>query len=180
MPRYVQPRPPRHRVAFVDGVEQVIVPARRNWFALPFLCVWLTFWTFGGITAMRELTREFQVFLAVWLIAWATGWLFAAASILWQITGRETIQVSNGDLLTELRAGPFRRIRCFRGNEVRNLRAAPQTIMETHQAAFVPILNRMGAIRFDHGARTIGLAGGVDEAEAAMICEWLRARLPRR
>lgn len=178
-PRYVTPRPPRHRVV-VDGAGEVIVlTARRNWFALPFLSVWLTMWTFGGITAIGEVMREFQWFLCIWLVGWAAGWTFAAATILWQLVGREVIAVRAGDLSLQLRAGPFARTRVYRGGEVRNLRAPAQSFVEKSQAGFAPFINRMGAVQFDHGARTIGFAGGVDEAEAAMLRDWVAARLTK-
>ncbi len=177
--RYATPGKPRHRIVFEDGVETILLPARRNWFALPFLSVWLTMWTFGGVMAIAELLREVQAFLLFWLVGWAVGWCFAAASVLWQLTGRETIAVVHGDLLLRLRAGPFSRTRCYRGGEVRNLRVRPQTMMDWQVGGFVPLLDRMGSVQFDHGARTVGLATGIDEAEAATIRDWLLPRLPR-
>lgn len=179
IPRYVAPRPPRHRIVHDESGEHLVVPARRSWFALPFLCVWISFWTMGGVMAATELLRTGEAFLAIWLIGWAVAWLFAAASILWQLAGREEIAVVGGDLLLRLRAGPFSRTRAYRGGEVRNLRASVQTIFDRSQVGFAPFLNWMGAVKFDHGARTIGFAGGVDEAEAAMIRDWLVKRLPR-
>ncbi|MEH3040886.1 MAG: hypothetical protein PGN21_12555 [Sphingomonas paucimobilis] len=177
--RYVTPRPPRHRIVHDGSGEHLVVPARRNWFALPFLCVWISFWTMGGMMAFTELLRTGEAFLAIWLIGWAVAWLFAAASILWQLAGREEIAVVVGDLLLRLRAGPFPRARAYRGGDVRNLRTSVQTIFERSQAGFAPFVSRMGAVKFDHGARMIGFAGGVDEAEAAIIRDWLVKRLPR-
>lgn len=177
-PRYVAPGQARHRICFVDGVETLVLPARRSWFALPFLGVWLTMWTFGGSMAIAELLRQFQPFLLVWLIGWAFGWIFAAGSILWQLAGREEIAVARGDLSLRLRAGPLGRTRHYRGGEVRNLRVRPQTFLERGNAGIAPFLSRFGTVQFDHGATTIGMAGGVDEAEATMIRDWLAKRLP--
>ena len=47
-------------------------------------------------------------------------------------------------------------------------------------SAYPPFLSgqRAGSISFDHGARTHRFAIGLDEAEAAMIVDYLRKRLP--
>lgn len=177
--RYVAPAGVRHRVVRQDDMETVVIPARRNGFAVLFLSVWLALWTYGGVMAVAELRRSFELFLAVWLIGWSLGWIMVAASIAWQLLGRETIGVAQGGLLVRLAIGPFRRCRRYRGGEVRHLRVRPQTMMGWTNPGLAPFFKGSGALLFDHGARTIGLASGVDEAEAALLRDWLLARLPK-
>jgi len=56
--RYVEPRSSRCIREHVDGVEQIRIPTRRNWFVLLFLCFWICGWTAGGIAAMYQVNKS--------------------------------------------------------------------------------------------------------------------------
>jgi len=178
--RYVEPHSARFIQERVDGVEQIRVPMRRNWFVLLFISFWIVMWTIGGVTAIYELIRQFQLFLLVWLGAWALGWCFAAATIAAQVAGSEIIRVVGRDLEISVGAGKLRWRRLYRGDKVRNLRSSdPNPWGMPWRMPVMPFGMRLGAIKFDYGARTIAAAASVDEAEGAMIVDWLRPRLPR-
>ena len=85
--RYVEPGKSRIVTERVDGVEQLRIPFRRQWFALVFISVWLTAWTFGGIAAMAEMVVSPEPFLVLWLAFWAVGWVFAAGTVAMQLGG---------------------------------------------------------------------------------------------
>ncbi|PXA97788.1 hypothetical protein DMC47_12040 [Nostoc sp. 3335mG] len=161
-----------------DG-ERIEIPARRNWFVLIFLCIWLTGWTAGGVGALYHLIQTGELLLAVWLVAWAAGWLFASATILWQLAGCEVIAVAHGNLSLQLRAGPLACTRCFRGQEIERLRLSPTFPFGQLMTGPLPLLGRSGVLKFDHGAGTVSFASGIDEAEAGMIRDFLLTRLPR-
>ena len=65
-----------------------------------FLLVWLSFWTIGGVVAISELLRE-----------------------LW---GEDRVAVAPDSLVTEWRAGPFRRSRWIPRAEILDLVRLPQ------------------------------------------------------
>src|SRR4051812_19316099 len=90
--RYVEPQSNRFIQERVDGVEQIRIPMRRNWFILLFISFWICGWTVGGIAAIHQVSRNFDWFLIFWLGAWALGWVFAAATICSQIAGSEIIR----------------------------------------------------------------------------------------
>src|SRR5438874_5491060 len=98
--RYVEPHAARFIQEQVEGVEQLRIPTRRNWFVLLFLSVWLTGWTFGGFAAVYGLLTQFSFFILIWLCGWAAGWCFAAITIGMQISGSEIIRVVGRDLET--------------------------------------------------------------------------------
>ena len=190
--RYVEPQEKRFISEHVDGVEQVRIPFRRNWFALIFLCVWLTFWTMGGIVAGGVLLMSLfgqpsaggqaDPFLAVWLIFWAIAWVFAAMNVALQLGGSEILKVEGRDLDISVGVGRWRWRKVYRGDEIRKLRSSDPNPMGWPfgaRAMTFPGFNRAGAIKFDYGARTIRAAGSVDEPEGQMIVEWLRPKLPR-
>jgi hypothetical protein len=191
--RYLKPQGKRFINERVDGIEQIRIPFRRNWFSLIFLCVWLTFWTIGGIVAAGVLLTSLMgqamntgdmgdPFLAVWLVFWAIAWVFAAANVALQLGGSEILRIEGRDLDISIGVGRWRWRKVYRGDQIRNLRSSDPNPMGWPfgaRAITFPGLNRAGAIKFDYGARTIRAAGSVDEPEGQMIVEWLRPKLPR-
>ncbi|WP_343520267.1 hypothetical protein [Sphingomonas sp.] len=178
----------RFSIEVDDGVEWVVSRARRNWFALPFLAVWLTFWTFGGIAAIGALLTGSigageRVFMALWLAGWAAGWVFAASWLGWQINGRSQIGVRDGALEYRWRMPLLSRTRRYDGREVRRLRAGRASwpwngggFMQPNYPPFFPMTP--GSVQFDYGGRTINVMPGLDEAEGDAIAAWVGKRLP--
>jgi hypothetical protein len=164
-----------------DGRRQIEIPARRNWFVLLFLCFWLTMWTMGGGIAIFQLLTEFQPFLLFWLCAWALGWLYAAATIGWQLTGREIVRVINADLEVGYRLLGIERMKLYRGSEVTDLSSSPSlpSLFSNAQIS-VPFFKQgnFGIISFNYGARTQRFGSGLDPAEGKLIVEKLQAQLP--
>lgn len=180
---YEEPRPPRFQKELVPGGYEFVIPARRNWFVLIFLIVWLTGWTFGGVMAMVSLITEREPFLAVWLIFWAVGWFFAAMQILFMLTGAEYIRCVGGDLELGYKGFVLPRRRRFRGTEIRrlgasDLPAAPAFGGFKGWGYLVPGASQPGPLSFDHGARTIYAGFGLDRAEAELIVADLLRSLP--
>ena len=61
---------------------------RRNWFVIIFTTVWITFWSFGILTAVGMLLSGGPVvFMTIWLAAACVGWFFALGVIIKQIKG---------------------------------------------------------------------------------------------
>ena len=179
--RYVEPQSSRLLQERIDGVDQIRIPMRRNWFVLIFISFWICGWTVGGITAIYQLSTNFDWFLIFWLGGWALGWVFAAATICSQIAGSEIIRVLGRDLETNVGVGKLRWRRLYRGDHIRNLRSADPNPMgwpfRTQQMN--PFRPRAGAIKFDYGSQTIFAAGSAEEAEGRMIVDWLIPKLPR-
>jgi len=179
--RYIEPRSSRFLQERVDGVEQVRIPMRRNWFVLLFIAFWICGWTVGGIAAIYQVSQNFDWFLIFWLGGWALGWVFAAATIASQIGGSEIIRVVGRDLETSVGVGKLRWRRFYRGDHIRNLKGSDPNPMgwpfRVHQTN--PFRLRAGAIKFDYGAQTVFAANSSEEAEGRMIVEWLKSKLPR-
>lgn len=178
--RYEEPKAPRFRTVMENGREEIRVPARRNWFALLFLPVWLTAWTIGGGVAVYGLITTLDPFLAVWLCFWAIAWLFAAATIAWMLAGAEIVSVTGGDLDVGYRLFGYERAKRYRGDTISALGVASGRDPFRRLQLSVPFLPalRTGAVKFDYGARTIYFGGGIDEAEGRMIVDSLKRRLP--
>lgn len=177
---YVEPRKPRHRIEIADGREQLTIPLRRQWFVILFVPFWLCGWAFGWISAARDLSHAFQPFEVVWLCGWTVAGVFVFAALIGQF-GSERLRVVNRDLEVSVGLGPLRRTRCYRGKSIANLTAwTPEPYIFHANRSQRPFWMRQrttGAVKFDYGAKSIFLAGGVDEPEGRMIVDWLARRL---
>lgn len=178
---FVEPTAARHRIELVEGVEQIMVPGRRNWLVTVFLLFWLVMWTFGGLATMLSLTQGASIFSVVWLCFWVVSSAFVLSVLATLLWGVEIIRASNLELQVIKRAGPLHRQWRYRADQVHDLTACPPNIDQWgRHSSQTPVFarNRSGAVKFDYGADTIMLANGVDEAEGRTIAAWLTARLP--
>lgn len=184
---HVEPQAPRFTLeTTVDG-QRVVVPARRNWSVLLFLCAWLVGWVFGEVSAARQLLSPSentpQVFLLAWLAGWTLGGAFALGAVPWQLAGREILSVNPSTLLHRVEAFGLGWSRQYKTTEVKNLRATEYASNPfTNQAAWFPPLtgSGFGPVAFDYGARTLRLGAALEEAEAKLLVEKLATSLPRR
>lgn len=179
--RHIEPGAARFTVERGGGDEWLRVPARRNWFVLLFVAVWLTMWTAGGAAAVGALFTRFEPFLLVWLGFWALGWLFAVATVAWQLGGAELIGIDATEVHHRVTMPGYGSTRVYRRDAVHA--AAPNAVAGMwgfgfFQPSYPPLFNfPFGSVKFRYGARTIYLAAGLDEAEGALIAEWMNARL---
>lgn len=181
--RYIEPRGVRHRVEVVDGIEQLRIPMRRQWFVILFLPIWLTGWAFGEVSAAGQLTQSFDLFIAAWLIGWTIAGLFAATTLIAQLFGTQTLRVVQRDLEVRMGVGPLRRTWRYRGDAIEHLMAwTPETGLYGMRGMQRPLWlrPRTGAVKFDYGAESIFLAPELDEPEGRVVVDWLARRLPRR
>ncbi|HEY5723541.1 MAG TPA: hypothetical protein VIT45_14595 [Allosphingosinicella sp.] len=179
--RYEELKSPRFSVEPASGGELIRIPARRNWFLLLFVTLWLAVWTIGGLGTGAAVLREFNFAILISLAFWLLGVLFAATIISWQLVGVEFLRVVGGDLEIGYSFPGFQRSRLYRGGDIRSLAAAASNDMfAMFNWGFPPFLNwtRLGSIKFNYGARTIRAAASLDEAEGQMIVEYVRKRLP--
>lgn len=173
----------RFKIEMIDGTESIVVRASRNWFAIPFIGVWLTGWTAGGVTAISQVLQGEQlVFLSIWLIGWAVGWFFAASWLSWQLGGRLRVAVLGQALIYIWSMPGISKTKRYDAAQVRNLRAGRSMwpwgggFMNMSYPPFFPMMP--GSIVFDYGGRSLSLIPGLDEAEAQQIVDWLGRRLP--
>ena len=175
----------RYAVETIEGTQWIVVRAARNWFVLPFIAVWLTFWTYAGVGALTQVERDpsSRAFMLVWLVGWAIGWVFAASAVGWQLAGRSLVTVERGALVTRWQMPWVGRTKRYDVGQVRHLRAAALAspfagFGRSYRAAYPPWIANAGSVQFDYGARTVRVLPGLDEAEGRMVAEWLGKRLP--
>jgi hypothetical protein len=169
-----------------DGVRAVI-PSDRNWFVIIFLGVWLCGWFAGESSAIAQiLGHPFSGkaqpvgFLSIWVVFWTLGGIAVVATLLWQFAGQEVIAVTSMSLIHRVSALGLGRSRTYRASEVRDLRASSNSFYAYARWGRTGLpfgVGGAGSLVFDYGARTIGMAPGLDEAEARMLVKELSTRL---
>jgi hypothetical protein len=184
---HIEPQAPRFTIESTPDGLRAVVPARRNWLVVVFLCAWLVGWVFGEVTAVQQLLSPSEktphLFLLAWLVGWTIGGAFALVAVVWQLAGREVISVSAATLLHRIEALGIGWSRAYKASEVKNLRATEYLSTSfTNQAVWFPPLMGpgFGPVAFDYGARTLRLGASLEEAEGKLLAERLATRLPRR
>jgi hypothetical protein len=183
---HIEPQSARFTVESVPGGISATVPARRNWLVLLFLSAWSVGWAFGETHAIRELTspteNSSRLFMLAWLIAWTVGGFFVAATIMWQLAGKEVLSIGPTLLEDRVEAFGLGRTRSYKKAEIKNLRATEYSSNPfTNQTAMLPPFTGAGygPVAFDYGARTFRFAPALEEAEAKLLVEKLAVHLPR-
>lgn len=169
------------RIERDKGIERIVIPARRSWFALIFLPIWLVLWSVGGVVVMSQaMAGQDVAFSVVWLILWFFGILFALGWLGWQISGKETLSIEPGALVRGWKLLGFGRQKRYDLTHVKNLSAAappfPFAMMQVSVPPFLPMT--FGSVKWAYGAATIYACAGLTEAEGEMIVEHLKPKLP--
>ena len=168
----------RHHVAWIEGVEQLRMPARRAWFTTAFMSVWLAGWLWAG---SKVLQNPFETIVVIWLIPWLLGFCVTVIVLAGLIAGVDEIHVQAGELVITRRVGPIYRRWRYSTNKVRNLRmeTTPWPGDGGDGAQYtIFVKQQWGAVRFDYGAETVHVAPGISAPEAREIRDWLLRRLP--
>lgn len=182
---FVKPPGPRHTATEdVDGLT-ISIPVKRNVFLFAFLSFWLCGWVIGEIMAPIGLFNEVKkdpaaaAFLIVWLCGWTLGGAFAICIWLWLLRGREIVTLSPEALAVRHDVFGLGRTMQFDAAEIRELRLATATFNPFDLRAGLAIWGIGGGmLAFDYGYKTYRFGAGVDEAEARVILQRVRQRLP--
>jgi hypothetical protein len=163
-----------------EGLE-IVIPARRHFFPLLFLGVWLVGWLMGETTAIRQIFSGRSGgpagFLLVWLILWTVGGSVAAYLWLWMLAGRERILMGASALHMKRDVLGLGRVRTYELFKIRNLRVDPPPTGPRGTGVMVGLPGVAGGlIAFEHAGKTIRFGTSIDEIEARTIVERMRQR----
>jgi len=160
----------------------ISIPARKQWFQLVLFPLWLTGWTFGGIAAITAIVKSFELFLLVWLAFWLVGEIMVSYSLLRMLTGREIIEVSASSIALRNDVLGLSFPKVYLAEYIHDLRvcptpAAPAWGWNSRNAKWWSASE--GVLAFDYGAKTIRLAGDIDEAEGKQILATILQKYPQ-
>jgi hypothetical protein len=166
----------------LGGIE-IIIPSKKNWFVIIFLCFWLGGWSMGEIFAITTVIGSIQnpnfggLFILFWLGGWTVGGYFALSAVLWNLNGKELITFQHGVIELQKKGVLFFKPKSFNLKDAKAFRV--QEIQDggwSNQRNDAFPFNSNGLIRFDYGFKTIKFAANIDEAEAKYILKRLKEK----
>lgn len=134
------------------------------------------FWAVGEVAGFRHLLgdSENKLGLILWLALWTLGGVVAVYALLWQLTGKEIIELNSTRLRQRKQILLFSTDKEFAVAAISNMRLAPpQPKYSRGKYVVSSPLTRTGAIAFDVGRDTHHLGQGLDETEARFVLEEL-------
>ena len=193
------PAKPRYQSEHTGSSIRFTIPSKKNWFLILFLGFWLCGWAVGEIAVLgtigseiiqiisgQETTGEFIVslagsgFLLIWVTVWTVGGAYAIYTWLWNISGKEILEISATSISITYKVGSFGKPKEYLQEHVKDLRSTP-----IPSEGLWGISRRKnlwgrgpGSIAFDYGAKTINAGTSCDEAEAKMILSELYTAYP--
>lgn len=191
----VQPVAPRYVVTEQDGTLRITLPSRKQWLTIIPAGLFVVAWAaimivvaIGGVLVLLQLLAHPEtlavelfplIFFTIWIGLFSVGGLIALYTTLWNLAGREVIDVSRQRIRLSRIIPGWGRSRDYLAEHIRDLRVSPLFIRRfyRHRINLFSLGEGQGQLAFDYGARTIRFADA-DEAEAKMILDEIRQRFP--
>jgi len=198
-------QPPKERHSTLDDgvLLKFTIPSRKNFFISFALGLLFIFLLFGDIveiiiiiTGIIRLshhvpsninTGDLVELLGSWLIPmaaliiWTLGSSLALCAFLWQLAGKENIEVSYKTIKIQNTVFGFGRTKEYSTTHVKNLRVSPLGFDGNvfGWSKGISFWGRHGGlITFDYGAKTFHFGCDIDKAEAKQIFERIVSRFP--
>lgn len=187
----VEPGKGRAIVDLVDGRLRITIPGRGAPLVTAFLGVWLAGWALAEIAIICAIIRAFLlssadgfvsggvlIIIIPFLLFWTFGGASVACLILWNLVGREIIELDPKTLKRRMRIPLIGRSREFAMASITDLRfqpAAPSFMPS--QPTVRPLSFNNGTIAFDYGLDTHHLGTGLDPADAKYVVAQMRRHL---
>jgi hypothetical protein len=189
---------PRISIEDLGMSTLVSIPARKNWITIIFLGVWLTGWMCGELFALSVLFssvggfffRIFDIgavdffefdngfgsafagsFILVWLAVWTVAGYGAARTFLWQLAGRELVEVSRTSIKISRPIFGLGRVKEYQAAEIANLR-----LLSADERAGKKGMAGPNQLAFDYEFDTVEFGGGLTVGEAEAVLEEITKR----
>lgn len=164
----------------VSGLK-ITIPTKKNYFTIFFLAFWLAGWMFGEMSALSQVFNPEsgapKLFMIVWLSGWTIGGAFAIYSWLWNINGKEIVNISSNELQYIRQVIGFKRSKEYDLSLISKLRSQGQNnsvFGKRNSMDFWGISG--GSVAFDYGKSTHRFGAQLDEAEAEYIVNTIKQR----
>jgi hypothetical protein len=197
----------RHSIQEHGSSLKITIPVRKNYFMLFFLGFWLMIWAIGenfffAIVIARLLQLLFTLsasffeivtdgvvgmfgnglfLLALWLGIWTLGGGFALYTCLWQLAGKEYIEVTDDMIKIRNAIFLFGRTEEYSATHIKDLRVSTK-VVNHNSLSWSTASSFWGKpselLAFDCGTITVRFGSSLDEPEAKQILERITSRFP--
>lgn len=188
----------RYRVEDLGMSMRISIPARKNLFILIFIGVWLTGWLFGGLFSLGILFSSVSGLLArifginafdfiefddgmgpafagsailVFLALWAVAGYAAGRIFIWQLAGKEVIEVSSTGIRLSRPIFGFGNVKVYYADEIADVR-----LLRRDEATGKKVIAGLNQLVFDYEFNTVEFGGGLTPGEAEGILEEITTR----
>lgn len=175
-----------------DGTGlRIIIPVKTQVFVTLFLAFWLVGWAVGEVLVPYQMLFNPKlpafglIFMLAWFGAWTVGGAFAISTLLWNIAGKEIIELTSTTLKRRKQIPLFSRSKEFAVANIANLRLAPTALSALwyYRQTRSFLIFSDGTLSFDYGRDTHHLASDLDEADAKYVidemCKRVKSLCPR-
>ena len=170
-----------NRIQLIPSLSgrELHIRAKKEWANLLFLPVWLTFWTIGGVMAMKWVIHPGpstpRAFISLWLVGWALGEAFAAYQWAWTALGKEIVKIDQGMLTIRRDVLGYGRTRSFPVGSVAKLRASGIFPANSYWENYLTTMKLAGGtIGFESLGKTHRFGIQLTEPEAEHVVTELR------
>ena len=171
----------RGKVEQTNHGLRITIPSKKNFFLIVFMGFWLMGWAIGEVSVLKELLNLTdgvpEFFLIAWLGGWTVGGAFAIYAWLWNVMGKEIVDITSSELSHIKVLAGFNRSSEYAVSSISKLRLQPQNTSifgSGNGMEFWGITG--GSIAFDYGQSTHKFGAQLDEAEASHIIEAIKNR----
>lgn len=188
--------PARYTIEDLGDSLKITIPSRKHWFSIPFCFLWLAAWAFGEIVTSSGLiraafilssapsaTRSVYICLSLgWLFlgVWTVYGAFVLYALLWQLLGKEIVEVSSQSIQVRRQVLGLGRLKEYLAEHIKNLRISPMGHNKLGRSSIRSFLGLAGSlVTFDYGAKTFRFGSRADEAEAKQILTAIQQRFPQ-
>ncbi|HSS98354.1 MAG TPA: hypothetical protein VLK33_15050 [Terriglobales bacterium] len=168
MPTLVQPFPMRSTILEDGAALRIFIPSNRSWLLMGFLCLWLLGWSYAGWDVGNKLFHKFDLFDFFWIFGWLFGELIVIFWVLRMIAGGDVVEVGADSFGLTQQIFKLGRTKTYRISDMRELRFEPE--MGAGRG------RKPSRIAFDYGAKTMGFANEIDQAEAVKLIDLIHSR----
>lgn len=176
----VEPGKGRAIIEHMGAALRITIPARTRLFTTVIAILFLPFWIFGLIAVIYKIVSEplsgGTAFLAFWLTGWTLGGLWSLSGLLWNLAGKEVIDLDAAILKRRKQIPFFSRSKEYAVANIAALRLAAPRVYSYyfHQDMSFLHFDDSGTIEFDYGRDTHRLGMGLDQAEANHVIREMR------
>jgi hypothetical protein len=176
------PRSRLQRLQTASGTELHIL-AKKDWGSLIFIPVWLAFWTYGGITAIKWVIHPGpstpRAFITFWLAGWMLGEMWAIYWWLWSGFGKEIVTIREGMLSIRRDILGYGRTRSFPIGIVKDLRPSGFFPSDSYWENYLVQLKLAdGTVGIDVQGQVKKFGVQLTEPEAQEVVQELKPYLP--
>jgi hypothetical protein len=179
----IKPYLPRHTTDYLGDALKINIPSQKQWFYILFYSFWLVGWALGEFEVLKVLISSHVwpifFFMIAWLSIWTFGGVYAIYTLVWQLFGKEVIEISNQAIIMNRVMLGLGFPKEYSVVHIKSLRiSVPPTKSDMFGWSQTRRIAGLGGglIAFDYGSKTISFVIGIDEAEAKQILAEIKLR----